>query len=117
MRRPLRKGDVVVADANVVNDFLSEFGIARRDPKSSLRLLAAVRSCEVEILAPDALLERIEPSQSSLGGREFLLLPRLAGAVEGPFEQERASEFVERGHGDGDGGQSGERGKAVADRG
>ena len=62
MRRPLRSGDVIVADANVFNDFLSPL-VDRRDPGPSLELLAAVSTCCARFGCTNPLLNQYRSSE------------------------------------------------------
>lgn len=83
MPRPLRRGDVIVADANVFNDFLSGLlGIARRDPKPSLRLMEAVRMCCARFGYTKPLLNQYkssEPQARPILGSGFQEVANLVG--------------------------------------
>ena len=80
--RPLRSGDVVVADTTVFLDFLSRAGLGRSSPEASLNLLDEIERCCArfgcsEHLTDQWLSARRDVQRGPLNGAALQLLARL----------------------------------------
>jgi hypothetical protein len=101
MRR-LHSGDVIVADANVFNDFLSRLGVPReqaRDVDASLRLLDAVQKCCARFGYTKPLLSQYltsEPAARPILGGQFERIAELVGKSKLFFKPVSAGERDDR---------------------